>query len=111
MGWMTVYIRGKSGCEEDVLKHLEHSGFTFMPGATNERGLTLFWIDEKEDLRDFKKAIGSKTIFKYRIRFFTNVEDFIESKHNRTASSDSYAQSRASVMNELNSWYNAKIVD
>jgi hypothetical protein len=107
MGWITVYIRGKSGCEDEVLKNLGQSGFKFMPGATNERGLTLFWIDETEDLRDFKKAIGSKTIFKYRIRFFTNVEDFIESKHNKIAK-ESYDQNRASVMKELNSWYEAQ---
>lgn len=107
MGWTTVYIKGKTGCEEDVLKNLEHSGFAFMPGTTNEKGLTLFWVDENEDLRDFKKAIGSKTILKYRIRFFTNVEDFIESKHNRMAD-DFYTQKRASAMKELNSWYNAK---
>jgi len=95
MGWITVYIRGKSGCEQEVLKNLEQSGFTFMPGATNERGLTLFWIRENEDLRDFKKAIGSKTIFKYRILFFTNVEDFIESKHNKAVTYESYTNGRA----------------
>jgi hypothetical protein len=107
MGWITVYIRGKSGCEVEVLKNLEHSGLLFMPGETNEKGLSLFWIDEKEDLRDFKKAIGSKTIFKYRIRFFTNVEEFVESKHNAHVD-EPFPQNRASAMQELNAWYEAK---
>jgi len=107
MGWTTVYIRGKSGFEGEVLNNLKDSGFTFMPGYSNERGLMLYWINEEEVLRSFKKAIGSKTIFKYRLRFFTNVEEFIESKHN-TEKELSNTQSRASVMRELNSWYEAQ---
>ena len=82
MGWTTVYIRGKSGFEGDVLNSLEDSGYKFMRGYSNEKGLMLYWISEKEDLRSFKKAIGAKIIFKYRLRFFTNIEDFVESKHN-----------------------------
>lgn len=107
MGWTTVYIRGKSGFEREVLDNLESSGFTFMPGYSNEKGLTLYWINEGEILRSFKKAIGSKTVFKYRLRFFTNVEEFIESKHN-TQKELSNTQKRASVMRELNSWYEAQ---
>lgn len=107
MGWTTVYMRGKTGSEEEVLKNLEHSGFTFMPGTTNEKGLFLFWIRDDENLRDFKKAIGSKTILKYRIRFYTNVEDFVESRHNAVRNG-MFTQNRASVMDELSSWYESK---
>lgn len=107
MGWVTVYIKGKSGCESEVLKNLEQSGFNFMPGSSVERGLTLYWINESDSLRAFKKAIGSKTIFKYRIRFYTNVEDFIESKHNATPA-PSQGQERASALKDLESWYATK---
>ena len=55
-----------------------------MPGYANETGLTLFWVDEAASLRSFKKAIGAKTIFKYRLRFFASVEAFTESKYNVT---------------------------
>ncbi|MEJ7645826.1 MAG: hypothetical protein WKF87_14625 [Chryseolinea sp.] len=82
MGWITVYVRGKSGFQVEVLHNLASSGFKFLPGFANERGLALIWIREKADLRSFKKAIGSKTIFKFRLRFFPSVEEFIESKHN-----------------------------
>ena len=82
MGWITVYIRGKVGYESEVFRNLEHSGYSFLPGFSNERGLTLFWINDSGSLRPFKKAIGSKTIFKYRLRFFLNIEEFVESKHN-----------------------------
>ena len=52
-----------------------------MPGYTNETGLILFWVDEASSLRSFKKAIGAKTIFKYRLRFFPNEEAFMASKY------------------------------
>jgi len=89
MGWVTVYARGKSGFQVEVLHNLRAAGFRFLPGFANERGLALFWIQEKADLRSFKKAIGSKTIFKYRLRFFPSVEEFIESKHNSAGLADS----------------------
>ncbi|MBL0744352.1 hypothetical protein [Chryseolinea lacunae] len=82
MEWTTVYLRGKANFENDVRHNLEHSSFTFMPGFSNERGLTLYWIEDKHCLRDFKKAIGSKTIFKHRLRFYNSIEEFVESKHN-----------------------------
>ena len=55
-----------------------------MPGYANEKGLILFWVDESESIRSLKKAIGSKTIFKYRLRFFTSIEAFVESNHDET---------------------------
>lgn len=82
MGWVTVYIRGKSGFKSEVRNHLQSSGFAHMPGFANEKGLALYWIHNLSDLREFKKAIGSKTIFKYRLRFYTTVEEFVESKYN-----------------------------
>jgi len=85
MGWTTVYVRGRTGADVDIIKNLEHSRFRYMLGSSAERGLWLYWIDGPENLRAFKKAIGSKTILKYRLRFFINVEDFIESKHNGDA--------------------------
>ena len=82
MGWITVYVRGRMGADPEIVKNLEHSRFRYMRGSSTERGLWLYWICGAENLRPFKKAIGSKTVFKYRLRFFTDVEDFIESKHN-----------------------------
>jgi hypothetical protein len=82
MGWVTVYIRGKSGFKSEVQDNLDSSGIRFMPGFANERGVALYWIDETDELRAFKKAIGSKTVFKYRLRFFTTIEEFVETRHN-----------------------------
>src|SRR6478609_2890695 len=77
MEWNTIYVTGKPEFEEDVMHNLRHSDFNFMEG-TREGDLTLFWIDEKATLRDFKMAIGSKIVFKYRLRFYTSQEQFLE---------------------------------
>ncbi|MBS1553613.1 MAG: hypothetical protein JSU09_01695 [Bacteroidetes bacterium] len=74
MSWSTVYIKGKVGFEREVISQLEKSGFSFLPG-TEENGLSLFWIDNLAKLHEFKIAIGSKTILRYRLRFFTNLEE------------------------------------
>ena len=75
MGWITIYIQGKSGCTTEVLRNLERSDVRFMPGSVSgEKNVALFWVDEKTSLRDFKLAIGSKLVFKYRLRFFTSLE-------------------------------------
>ncbi len=82
MGWVTVYIRGKSGFKSDVRHNLEHADIRFLPGFANERGVVLYWIDEDCSIRDFKKAIGAKTVFKYRLRFYASIEELVETRFN-----------------------------
>ncbi len=87
MGWITVYITGKADFREDVLKKLESSGINFMPGYTGGSSELdtheLYWLDEAIDVRTFKEAIGSKLIWKHRLRFFISLEAFIESQNER----------------------------
>ena len=87
MGWITIYITGKSDFRADVLRKLESSSVNFMPGYTGSFSdmdtHDLYWLDEKVDLRTFKEAIGSKLIWKYRLNFFTSLEAFIESQKNK----------------------------
>lgn len=87
MGWTTIYITGRSDFREEVLKRLEGSGVNFMPGNTGATSdldtHELYWLNEEADLRKFKRAIGSKLIWKYRLNFFTNLETFIESQNNK----------------------------
>ena len=82
MGWVTVYIRGKNGFKSEVLRELDHARFNVLPGNANERGVSLYWIPEDLSLREFKKAIGAKTIFKHRLKFYMTVEEFVENKFN-----------------------------
>lgn len=90
MGWITVYITGKSDFREEVLKKLEASDVNFMPGYTGPSDdmdmdmHDLYWLDERLDLRKLKEAIGSKLIWKHRLNFFTTLEAFVESKKNRS---------------------------
>src|SRR5687767_4758247 len=87
MGWLTVYITGKSDFREEVLKKLEGSNVNFMPGYTGTSSdmdtHDLYWLDEKVDMRKFKEAIGGKLVWKYRLNFFTSLEAFIESQKNK----------------------------
>ena len=82
MGWVTVYIRGKNGFKQEVLRELDHARIDVLPGYANERGVALYWIPENLSLREFKKAIGAKTVFKHRLKFYLTVEEFVENKFN-----------------------------
>lgn len=98
MGWTTVYITGKSDFREEVLKKLENSNVDFMPGNTGSSSdmdtHDLYWLDERIDLRKFKEAIGSKLIWKYRLRFFSSLEEFIESQKNKHVQEEAAAEDR-----------------
>lgn len=86
-GWITVYITGKVDFREEVRKRLESSDVNFMPGnigATSDMDThDLYWLDEKVDLRKFKRAIGSRLIWKYRLNFYTSLEAFVESQNKK----------------------------
>ncbi len=81
MNWKTVYIVGKEGFNDEVLRHLERSGLDFMSGYhTREtaEAQALYWVPETMKMRELKEGIGAKTVFKYRLRFFESLEQFIE---------------------------------
>jgi hypothetical protein len=76
MNWNTVYITGKCGFEKEVHRHLAESSVAYMPGSMDgQKNIALFWLNDQTSLRDFKKAIGGKTVFKYRLQFFTTQEE------------------------------------
>jgi hypothetical protein len=80
MGWETVYIRGNKGFQEVVLSKLN---MAWLAGSTaGETNLLMFWLPQIEGLRVFKKTIGSRLIFKYRIKFFTNLDNYLNNLNN-----------------------------
>lgn len=87
MGWITLYITGKSDFRAEVRKKLEASNVNFMPGyvgpSSDMDTHDLYWLDERVSLRTFKQAIGSKLIWKYRLCFYPSLEEFIESQKNK----------------------------
>jgi len=85
MNWNTIYITGRDNFREEVRRKLDHSHLNYMPGyidnSMSRITHDLFWLDESIDLRIFKEAIGSKLIWKHRLRFFTNLEAFVQSQN------------------------------
>jgi hypothetical protein len=81
MNWITIYISGRTDFRDDVRKKLERSDVEFIPGYIENTSTNnphdLYWLNGHTDLRQFKDAIGGKLIWKYRLRFFSNLEEFI----------------------------------
>lgn len=104
MNWSTIYIKGTGDFREEVNKKLEHSG-DVMPGSLGSSAESpytydLYWVDKKMDLRDFKKIIGTRIIWKYRLRFYRSLEDFIESQHVPVRGFSKDEQKRIDAMRE-----------
>jgi hypothetical protein len=101
MGWTTLYITGKSDFREEVREKLEGSRLDVMPGSTGGTFTVdvhdLYWIDETLDIRDLKEAIGSKLIWKYRLRFYTSLEEFIEAQNKTQQTTDFTAEDLALI--------------
>ncbi|MEQ8424341.1 MAG: hypothetical protein RIA63_06500, partial [Cyclobacteriaceae bacterium] len=49
-------------------------------GNLAESDHDMYWLDKNVSLRSFKEAIGAKAIWKYRIKFFGTLEQFIASQ-------------------------------
>ena len=79
MSWSTVYIHGKSGFKKALEDRLDDHWLQGNSEAGSE--LVMYWLEEDVSLRDFKLAIGSKTIFKYRLRFYTTVDEYLNEKN------------------------------
>jgi hypothetical protein len=110
MSWTTVYIKGSNDFESEVLRHLEKSGFSFLPGTDHiEEGISLYWINDVSQLRDFKKAINAKTIFKYRLRFFFELEKAQEQKASRTMHLTPKEEAMVKKMSEWQEAYNREL--
>jgi hypothetical protein len=79
MSWKTIYITGRSGFGEDVVRNLERSSIEFMPGyntGEERESYEMFWMPESMPIGAFKRAIGAKTVLRYRLRFHTALEEF-----------------------------------
>lgn len=76
MRWSTIYISGKKGFQKEVIDELSQGSFPFMEGSIDERGLLLIWVKENSELKELKKAISAKVVFKYRLQFFSTLEEF-----------------------------------
>lgn len=103
MGWTTLYIKGRRGFDAEVLRQLEHSDISFMPGsASGEPNVALYWVDDQTSVRDFKKAIGGKTVFKYRLRVYSSLDN-LNTIQNR-ATDESLTSQEEDMIRNMNHW-------
>lgn len=110
MNWSTIYIKGLGDFREDVKRKLEHSRLNVMPGslgASTESPYTydLYWVDEKTNCRDFRKAIGARIVWKYRLRFYRSLEEFIASKNIHSNKFSPDEQRRIDAIREKAKWW------
>jgi len=86
MNWTTIYITGRPEFQAEVRKKLEHSDLNFMPGYVDNTTTTvthdLYWLNDLTELRKMKEAVGSKLVWKYRLKFYANLEAFLQSQDN-----------------------------
>jgi hypothetical protein len=99
MNWITIYVRGKEGFELEVLRHLQKSDISFLPGSDHVEGIGLYWVNEATPIRDFKKAIGAKTIFKYRLDFFFELD-----KNRERRSATRFTPKEAALVKKMSEW-------
>ena len=86
MSWTTIYITGRPEFQRKVRKKLKHSNLDFMPGYVDNTMATvtrdLYWLNDQTELREMKEAIGSKLVWKYRLKFYASLEAFLQSQDN-----------------------------
>jgi hypothetical protein len=78
--WVPLYITGKTCFSRQVMDALERSGLPYMPGYLVDASLTrshcMLWVDELTTLSAYKKAIGARNIWKFRLHFFQDLNSF-----------------------------------
>lgn len=101
MNWTTIYITGRPGFQQEVRRKLEHSDVDFMPGYVDNTTSTvthdLYWLNDQTDLRQMKEAVGSKLVWKYRLRFYASLEAFLQSQ-DKSAKSMEFTQDDLDLM-------------
>jgi hypothetical protein len=86
MNWTTIYITGRPGFQAEVRKKLEHSKLDFMRGYVDNTTAPvthdLYWLNDQTELREMKEAVGSKLVWKYRLKFYASLEAFLQLPEN-----------------------------
>ena len=76
MAWNTLYVTGRSGFTAELIEALNFSREEFLTGSYDINGVYLFWVTEKFSIDNLKLILGGHAIFKYRIRFFDDIETY-----------------------------------
>lgn len=80
----TIYVKGIGKFKKKLKKGLDKSelieGTDYIEGNHNEE-FGLIWCRDDLSLRDLKLAISAKYIWKYRMRFYSTIEEMNPLKH------------------------------
>lgn len=105
MGWTTVYVNGRAGFGEAILPELHR---TWLRGTVeHDLNLIMFWLNEDAGIHELKKAIGSKTVFKYRLRFFTNLDEYLKSEAAKNYSG--FSVHEVKLIAHMEEWENSRM--
>jgi hypothetical protein len=89
--WITIYITGikkyQVSVEKGLLKSKLVEGRDYIHGA-NGSDYALLWIRDDLDLREVKLAIGSKYVWKHRMRFFKSYDEMKPKESNSLNDTD-----------------------
>jgi hypothetical protein len=79
-----------------------NQNFLLLPGyigsGTGTSDHDMYWVGKNVDLRSFKLAIGAKTIWKYRVRVYKSLEEFIGSQNKEN---NSFTQRDLELIQEM----------
>ena len=83
----TIYIVGNPGFVELHHKRLDDNS-KFLRGQVSVeipgKEVQLLWVHKRSGLKDLKKAIGADLIWKYRLRFYFDLESFAKQQEEKT---------------------------
>jgi hypothetical protein len=84
MNWTTIYITGRPDFQAEVRRKVENSDLDFMPGYVDNSSSSvthdLYWLNDQTEIRELKEAVGSKLVWKYRLRFYNSLEAFLQAQ-------------------------------
>ncbi len=90
----TIYIVGNPGFVELHHKHLDDSSKFLRGHVTVEihgKEVQLFWVHNRSELKELKKAIGADLIWKYRLRFYFELDNLSTQQNQNEWSADEKA--------------------
>ena len=78
MDWITLYVTGREGFKPVVLVRLK--GVILHGSSQPDQDVLMVWAKGKRSLRSIKLVIGAETIFRYRLQFFTDLNEHLKTK-------------------------------
>src|SRR5215468_7805694 len=76
-----VYIIGNPGFAAQLNREL-HDNTMYIRGQATvevpEKEVQLYWISNRKQLRDFKRAVGANLVWKFRLHFYFDLEKFAQ---------------------------------